>query len=549
MSLLRTPPAESALTEPLDTPRADSAPRTDERVRHYATRRWVFLTATAILYAGFIFLGVLTLNPYFAQTWDVTTFIHAAQRLLDGGLLGGFDLYAQSRVAQTWPYAYPPLHALVTALALLIGKFLPMLPEYLWARLPALAADLGVGLALYAIVARKTNDESLARLAVLLWLFNPITFYDTAVQGHFESEWLLFILLAFAWFDKSRSIVAPTLALAVAVLFKQVAILFAIPVWAYMLMGPGKQKSRIIVSAAIFALVVGIVSLPFLLYSEDFLYMNLTYVENVPVQTQSWIVALLGITRSAPDALTSDFFLLRYQTIATMLVAAVIAFLGARRGWSLYLTAALIALAFFLTSKKVMGYYYVMLFPFLLVDCLPKRRFDLILIAFVATTWISLSPYYAAWSNPAHWWIYALLGLLYSLLFVWLFMQLVNGPRTSADKRGFFFSSALIRVSPRPKTVLLVTLGLFAGAVSAAVVQPLIASSASPIRAPLIAPGMEWSAAVAFGTMIGLVAVALLLLARWTGEFAGTRGIGAWGIVVVFAPLFFAVYTLTKEST
>ncbi|MBI4789777.1 MAG: hypothetical protein HY782_22320, partial [Chloroflexi bacterium] len=185
------------------------------------------------------------------------------------------------------------------------------------------------------------------------------------------------------------------------------------------------------------------------------------------------------------------------------------------------------------------------------VDCLPKRRFDLILIAFVATTWISLSPYYAAWSNPAKWWIYALMGAVNSVFFVWLFARLVaaNGTRINADERGFFFSSALIRVSPRPKTVLIVTLGLFAGAVSAAVVQPLIASTASPIRAPLIAPGMEWSAAVAFGTMIGLVAVALLLLSRWTGEFAGTRGIGAWGIVVVFAPLFFAVYTLTKEST
>ena len=57
--------------------------------------------------------------------------------------------------------------------------------------------------------------------------------------------------------------------------------------------------------------------------------MNLTYVENVPVQTQSWIIGLLGATRTSPDALTSDFFLLRYQTIVTMLAAASIAFFAA----------------------------------------------------------------------------------------------------------------------------------------------------------------------------------------------------------------------------
>ncbi len=165
--------------------------------------------------------------------------------------------------------------------------------------------------------------------------------------------------------------------------------------------------ARLGISLTVFALIIGIVCLPYLLYSNDFLYMNLTYVENVPVQTQSWIVALLGVTRTASDALTSDFFLLRYQTIVTMIAATVIAFVAARRGWSLYLTATIIALAFFLTSKKVMGYYYVMLLPFLLTEILPRRRFNLAAIALVATTWIALSPYYAGWVNHAHGWLYA----------------------------------------------------------------------------------------------------------------------------------------------
>jgi hypothetical protein len=541
MSLLSTPPEESAVARP--TPHADELPLPS------VSSGVTFFAASALLYAGVIILAALTLNAYFARTWDVATFIDAAHRFMDGG--NPLDLYAQSRAAQTWPYAYPPLHALVVAAALLIGDVLRVLPDYIWARVPALLADIGVALMLYVIVRRKSNDQTLARAAMLLWLFNPLTFYDTAVQGHFESEWLLLVLLAYAWFEHSHEILLPTAALAVAVLFKQVAILFTIPLWASVTLGPAQRLHpgnailrsahndnilRLLTSLILFALIVGAVCLPFLLYSDDFWYMNLTYVESVPVQTQSWLVALLGITRAPRDALTSDFFLLRYSTIITLLAVAAIAFLGARRGFSLYLTAMLIALAFFLTSKKVMGYYYVMLLPFLLAECLPKRRFDLVLIAILATAWISLSPYYAAWSNPDHWWIYALLGSLNSLFFVWLFEHLWRGAAPAAPLNNV-------------RATLFVSLGLFAGAAFAAILQPLISSPTSPIRAPIITPGMEWSAVAAFSALVALTLSGLTILARWMPPPARAGTAWGWGIVLIFAPLFFAVYTLTKEST
>jgi hypothetical protein len=126
-----------------------------------------------------------------------------------------------------------------------------------------------------------------------------VTFYNTAVQGHFESEWLLFILIAYIVLKRSRNVLVLSIALAIAFLFKQIAIIFAIPVWMSILTGANGNRSvqrritDLFLSLTIFAIVVGAVCLPFLLYSDDFAYMNLTYVENVPVQTQSWIVALL----------------------------------------------------------------------------------------------------------------------------------------------------------------------------------------------------------------------------------------------------------------
>ncbi|MBM3127538.1 MAG: hypothetical protein FJ009_02760 [Chloroflexi bacterium] len=519
-------------------------------LRAVGSSRAVFFIASALVYAGAIVSATLTLHPYFSQTWDVQTFIHAARTFFDDA--APFDLYARSRAAQTWPYAYPPLYAFAAALALLLGDLTRALPDYAWARVPAILADIGVALVLYRSVARQANDETIARAAALLWLFNPITFYDTAVQGHFESAWLVFVLLAYASFEDARHVALPALALALAVLFKQIAILFAIPMFVSWIVGwlhswivksprtsqsPNYQTiklSNLLLALTLFSLVVTIVCLPFLLHSDDFVFMNLTYVENVPVQTASWLVALLGLTRAEPNALTSDFFFLRHTTIVTMLAATLLAFIGARRGWSVYLTAALIAIAFFLTSKKVMGYYYVMLFPFLLAALLPKRRFDLVTLALVATTYIALAPYYAGWTNHAHWWVYAILGTANSLFWVWLFAQLTDDRRPTTE----------IAVSGQ-RSAVAISLGLFALAVAAAWLQPLVASTGSPIRAPIIAAGMETNALIAFGALLALIVVA------WLGVRALTRETNAraLALALVFAPLFFSVYTLTKEST
>lgn len=502
--------------------------------------RAVFFIVSALVYAIAVVTATLSLHPYFAQTWDVQTFIHAARTFADDNPL---DLYAQSRAAQTWPYAYPPLHAFVVALALLIGDLAHILPDYVWARLPPMIADVGVAIVLYHVIARATNDDRCARGAALLWLFNPITFYDTAVQGHFESEWIFFVLIAYVGFEEKRTRVLSSLALAMAVLFKQIAIIFALPVLAYWLwdarvVAPPHQRiqhlSRIVGAAILFAIVIGGVCLPFVLHSDDFVFMNFTYVENVPVQTSSWLIAVLGLTRTEPQALTSDFVLLRYSTIVTMLAATIFSFIGARRGWSVYQTATLIALAFFLTSRKVMGYYYVMLFPFLLVTVLPRQREALLFPTLIATTYISLAPYYAAWTNHAHWWAYALLGTAHSLFFVWLFV------RVTADRRpptAFSINRLWSSVT--------VSLGLFTSVTMAAWLQPLIGHNGSPIRAPIIAAGLETQALVAF--IMLLVALCLIFLsARVVGWRVRAREMSS---MFIFAPLFFSVYTLTKETT
>ena len=250
--------------------------------------RWV--AGIALVYVLAVVAAVLTLNPYFSQTWDVVTFAHAARSFLNGSDWMG--LYAQSRIERYWPYAYPPLHALAIAPLLAIGGGVP---DWLLARVPPLVADLGTGLLLYTIVARRAREQRLARLALAVWLLNPVTFYDTAVQGHFEGEWLFFVLLAYLLADSRRGILLPTLALACGFLFKQTAIIFAIPYWLWLVASAGqaplvrqvgnlsyRRYFPVGASLALFAMAVLLVSLPFLLYSGDYVYMTSQYVADVP---------------------------------------------------------------------------------------------------------------------------------------------------------------------------------------------------------------------------------------------------------------------------
>lgn len=512
----------------------------DFTLRAVEKSRAVFFGVSAGVYTLAIVSATLSLHPYFAQTWDVQTFIHAARALADDHPL---DMYAQSRAAHTWPYAYPPLHAFVVALTLFLGELARILPEYVWARVPAMVADVGVAIVLYHVILRSINDVPRARAAALVWLFNPITFYNTAVQGHFESEWIFFVLLAYVGLEAQRARAWSSLALAIAVLFKQIAIIFALPVFAYWLgdalvATPANQRAQRLLGTVgagiLFAIVIGGVCLPFVLYSDDFVFMNFTYVENVPVQTSSWMVWVLGLTRAEPNALTSDFVLLRYSTLVTLLTAAILSFIGARRGWNVYLTATLIALAFFLTSRKVMGYYYVMLFPFFLATVWSRQRDTLVLPTLIATTYISLAPYYAAWTHHAHWWVYALLGTIHSGFFVWLFVRLTDHRRPTTEFSVNGLRSAVI-----------LSLGLFAGATIAAWLQPLIAHNGSPIRAPMIAAGLETNALVAFIALIAALCLGVVSV-RAVGWHVRAREIG---MVFIFAPLFFSVYTLTKETT
>lgn len=518
-------PLVTPLPSTMVTPAADSGSQA-----LLLTRDGKWLAGAGIAYALLVVLGVLTLNAYFSQTWDAVTFVKAGKSVLSPDWM---MLYAQSRADQYWPYAYPPLHAfLVAPFVALAGAA----PDWLMVRVPPMLFDIALGFLLYAVVARKTENKNWARLAMAVWLLNPVTFYDTAVQGHFEAEWLFFIVLAYFLYETKRGWLLPTLALSVAFLFKQNSILFAMPLWADMFFGGdepswARRAVAVVRSMVAYAIPILVISLPFLLASNDYWYMNVQYVADVPLQTQSWLVALANL-------LGPDNVILRLSSILTLVAAFVISILAARRKMGIWLAAFLIVLAFFLLSKKVVGYYYVMILPFALVTLVPAKRFRLLSLILAAISFISLAPYFASWANQDHGWIYGLLGIVNSLVWLGIFVWLWHKHPISQSEQN-------------ARTPVFISIALFLSAVSATLLQPLVASASSPIRAPLIAPGFESQALLIFVGFAVLVAIGLVVANLFTRTIARAPRIqwGAYALVVLLTPLFFLTFTLTKEST
>lgn len=92
---------------------------------------------------------------------------------------------------------------------------------------------------------------------------------------------------------------------------------------------------------------------------------------------------------------------------------------------------------------------------------------------------------------------------------------------------------------------------LFFAACAAALVQPLIASQSSPIRAPLIAPGSEPTVMLVLLGFALLVLLGVLAARHFSLTIARNPPIPwhIYTVVVLLAPLYFLTFAVTKEST
>ena len=132
------------------------------------------------LVAGGIIRVVLA--PFTSHPYDMAAWISHQLRLFDAGLNPFFN----------WKYSAPML-------ALLLLTYLPahattalfhvpqILAQQFWIKTPFIAADLILAVVLGRCVWCVTRSQSAARLASILWLFNPVSIFFTAVHGQVDA--------------------------------------------------------------------------------------------------------------------------------------------------------------------------------------------------------------------------------------------------------------------------------------------------------------------------------------------------------------------------
>jgi hypothetical protein len=398
----------------------------------------------------------------------------------------------------------------------------------------------------------------LGRVGALLWLFSPILFYHTAIQAHVETLWLLPTLAAYEHIRAGKRDWRVMVLLGLALAVKQTALLFALP-FGLLLLWERRWQAAVGYAMVVVG-IFGVVSLPFFLHSDDYRYMITDFVADMPLQIQSWQVWTLAFDSYRLDQVRTTFPTVRYVlwfTLGATLILTAVAFVQ-RRSW--YTLGLLIALAFFLTAHKAIGYHYPILLLWLIVYGLTTRHYKPLTFALGWTTWVLVSPYYASWVNPAHLPWYALLGTLNSLYYLYLLITILRhpDPDPTTPERSSSRVSLLQKGDIHAATLLLGWGTLyFWGFVLAAAANPIryLIQDQIPDAQPLLQLGaliilglvLLWLTFFLTRPLAGWLAVRLNLPSAEMRPIRWQRAhTGVW---LAFGFLFFTWFTMNAEIT
>lgn len=121
-------------------------------------------------------------------------------------------------------------------------------------KIPAILTDLGCAYLIYLICKNVGESKRLNKLSVLIFLFLPAAWYNSAFWGQIESIYSFFILLAFLWAMKNKFLWG-TVALGVSALIKPTG-LFVLPIFIIFIFKKKKIIDLLTGGALVFVLAV-----------------------------------------------------------------------------------------------------------------------------------------------------------------------------------------------------------------------------------------------------------------------------------------------------
>lgn len=253
------------------------------------------------------FIVRLVFAPFTRDPWDMDIWIN-----IGNAVLSGQNPYALPSNA----LVYPPLWAIFCA----AGNFLYNLTrnvfvQYFTIKLPIIIADIVISVVIRHIVYNLTSNEKKAQIAMVLYLFNPVTIIISSLWGMFDAIPTLLALLSFLFLLKGKY-GKSSLVLGLGIGFKGFFPALLLPLFLYYTWKKGK-KMYISIQYFFYSLLIPfLISIPFLItdsgaYISSILFhvgrlpKNLTYwfgigklleIGQIPTTTISSISAFFSIT-------------------------------------------------------------------------------------------------------------------------------------------------------------------------------------------------------------------------------------------------------------
>lgn len=335
------------------------------------------------------FLIRLIVAPFFGHPWDMSIWTTVGSQTVEQHT----NVYEVHEVDYPWgSYTYPPVWLGWCATAYILTRPLQNLEAYVAAiKLLPILADIAVGVLIWKIMTngQGQKDNKKALLAMSFWVFNPVSFYISAVWGMFDSLAIFFALLGLYYFWNGRySCAGFFLGVGAAVkIFPSLLLMATIPLLVRRVqLRLSKVLWRHILPFISFPLFV---SIPYL--GDPLAYLNALLKHFGQVGQFTYWVFLSSIVNSQ---------ILGTVATAIMLLIVFISYRRANKMFEdphngIYLLSFLIILAFFATSTKVNVQYVTWVLPLVIIDYFQrgdvkmKRFFVTLVIA--AMGWIAVT--------------------------------------------------------------------------------------------------------------------------------------------------------------
>lgn len=265
---------------------------------------------------------------------------------------------------------YPPLWGLICSAVYAI--YLPTQNPFVFnllIKLPIIAVDIAMAKTIETVILTNTKNQSTARVAMALYLFNPMTIILSSFWGMFDAIPAFLVLLSMIFLNRKQYLKS-SLALGVGIAFKGAYPALLLPLFSYTIMkteGRGKTLGYLASSL----LVPVIVSMPFIVANASS-YVNMTAAYHIQTQLSNltyWLPIRFVFYQSQAtiSAISLAVFITAFITIYAYVLKKADPKLIARN-------MVLVILAFYLTSPTVNEQYIVWLLPPLVIYETVKKR-------------------------------------------------------------------------------------------------------------------------------------------------------------------------------